>query len=105
MYIALAYESARRMTFLFLSQCSSEIDAINQIMEKLKGVVPLKDPRAVASPAASTPKPKAAKLSAAEAKELSYVLSSKGSQALPSGTFYKDYNLAFLCLHTLHYSF
>ncbi|XP_078356895.1 uncharacterized protein LOC144641739 [Oculina patagonica] len=70
---------------VFMSSCSSETEAINQIMEKLKGVVPVKAAKAVASSAAPTPKPKSAKLSAAESKELSVVLSSKSSQALPSG--------------------
>ena len=56
------------------------------VMEKLQSVVPIKGTAAASpSPQAPLPKPKSAKLSAAESKELSYVLTSKGSRALPSG--------------------
>ncbi|KAJ7390334.1 hypothetical protein OS493_025585 [Desmophyllum pertusum] len=67
--------------------CSSEIEGIKLIMEKLKSVVPFK----TGGTAASSPAPKAAKLSATELKELSFVLNSKGAdQDLPSG-YWKGY--------------
>ena len=67
-------------TFL---QCSSEIDAFKQIMDKLQGVVPMK-----ASTAAAALKPVPTKLSDEESKEVSIVrksLTTKGAQILPSG--------------------
>lgn len=67
-------------TFL---QCSSEIDAFKQIMDKLQGVVPMK-----AATAAAALKPVPAKLSDEESKEVSIVrksLTTKGAQTLPSG--------------------
>lgn len=67
-------------TFL---QCSSEIDAFKQIMDKLQGVVPMK-----AATAAAALKPVPTKLSDEESKEVSIVrksLTTKGAQTLPSG--------------------
>jgi len=74
---------------VFLSDCPNEDQMFKAVMEKLKGVVPVKA-AAPAAAQATKPAPKPAKLSASESKELSIVrksLTTKGPQTLPSGNW------------------
>lgn len=67
---------------VFLNQFSSEAEGFKHIMKKLEAVVPFE----ASSPAAPISKRSSTSmLSPDEAKELSFVLHSESSQALPSG--------------------